>query len=77
MKEKMENTGTVLVTLSSLSVVIPSSMRVHSPYPDYSVYFEPTADTIRCIPIHSESVADSIPDFSDCFEPVTSSAQPL
>jgi len=77
MKEKMDNTGTALATLSSLSVVIPSIVHVHSPYPDYSAYFEPTTDTTRRFPANTENVAGSIPDFSDYFEPVAGSVQPL
>ena len=74
MKEKVENTDTALVTLPSLSVVIPYSMCVHSSYPDYSAYFEPTADSTRRIAANTESVTGSIPDCSDYFEPVANSA---
>ena len=76
MKEKVKNTGTALVTLPSLTVVIPYSMRVHSSYPDYSAYFEPTADIARRIAANAESVTDGIPDFSDYFEPVAATRNP-
>jgi hypothetical protein len=74
MKEKMENTSTTFVTLSSPTVV---SKRSYSSYPDYSEHFEPTADIIRHIPANSETLAREIPDFSDYFEPIASSTQRL
>jgi hypothetical protein len=75
MKEKVKNTGPTPVTLSSLTVVSPYSMRVHGPSPDYSAYFEPTTDITRRITANAESVAGGIPDFSNYFEPVSRSAR--
>lgn len=76
MKEKVENTDVALVTLLSLAVVIPYSVRVHNSYPDYSAYFEPTTDITRRIAANAESVAGDIPDFSDYFEPVAAARNP-
>jgi len=75
MKEKVENTEVALVMLPSPKV-IPYCMRVDCSYPDYSVYFEPTADTIRHISENEECIAPGIADFSNYFEPVAAACKP-
>lgn len=51
-------------------------MRVDRSHPDYSVYFEPTADTISHISENEERIARDIADFSNYFEPVAAACKP-
>lgn len=74
MKERTEND--VALVMPPSPEVIPYCMRVDRSYPDYGVYFEPTADTISHISENEERIARDIADFSNYFEPVAAACKP-